>query len=151
LIDTHIDLPVQIRYHFEDNLDTFDYFSPKATRQVDLPRLRRGGVSGFFSIAWVDRKKAYDLSSLWSSSCAKPNQRRQRRWIRRAGAQTTFRRSPLVAEAALPFTTSAVTLPVRTSQKSHPVPISQTQPMTSEILWNRSIPPMSWYLGTQRT
>ena len=52
LLDMHIDLPVLARVKYRDNLTSFPYDS-NVYGHVDLPRLRKGHVGGFFSIAYV--------------------------------------------------------------------------------------------------
>ncbi|CAO1636772.1 unnamed protein product [Parajaminaea phylloscopi] len=53
VFDGHIDLPIVSRVLFHDDLTHVPYDS-KLPGQVDLPRLRQGGVGAFFSVAYVD-------------------------------------------------------------------------------------------------
>ncbi|KAL9931912.1 hypothetical protein V8E36_009227 [Tilletia maclaganii] len=52
LIDGHIDLPVVTRLGFGNDIAKFPY-EKDVPREVDIPRLRRGQIGGFFSIAYV--------------------------------------------------------------------------------------------------
>ncbi len=54
LIDGHNDLPWQIREKANFSLDRLDIAVLQPSVQTDLPRLRRGGVSGQFWVVYVD-------------------------------------------------------------------------------------------------
>lgn len=49
----HIDLPIQARVHFSNDIDKIDL--NKTIKHVSIPLLRDGGVGGFFWSAQVDR------------------------------------------------------------------------------------------------
>ncbi|BGP36607.1 hypothetical protein JCM10450v2_000497 [Rhodotorula kratochvilovae] len=52
VIDGHIDLEIMARWYYANDLDAFDL--RKETRgEVDLPRLRKGNVGGFFHSVFV--------------------------------------------------------------------------------------------------
>lgn len=52
ILDGHIDLPIAARFKAGLDLDKVDY-DGKLWGQVDIPRLRKGQVGGFFSIAYT--------------------------------------------------------------------------------------------------
>ncbi|GAA5855846.1 hypothetical protein JCM5353_008656, partial [Sporobolomyces roseus] len=52
IIDGHIDLPILVRHIYANQLDKFD-LRKKTKGQVDIPRLRKGRVGGFFLSVYV--------------------------------------------------------------------------------------------------
>ncbi|KAI0348198.1 hypothetical protein BDW22DRAFT_1480045 [Trametopsis cervina] len=70
VIDSHIDLPVLLRGRFRNNPSLFDLNKP-FPGHVDIPRLRKGGVGGFFWSAYTSCSSpshtgAEFLNSTWS-------------------------------------------------------------------------------------
>lgn len=53
IIDGHIDLPILVRELYANNVSAFDLNEP-TPGHVDIPRLRKGQVGGFFWSAYVD-------------------------------------------------------------------------------------------------
>ncbi|KAF9564773.1 hypothetical protein CPC08DRAFT_630667 [Agrocybe pediades] len=53
VIDGHIDLPIFVRGHYANNVSAIDLMS-EMPGHVDIPRLRKGKVGGFFWSAYAD-------------------------------------------------------------------------------------------------